>query len=97
VVRAVKEVEDALISEKKQRAHVAALEQQRDTAQKALQEAGERYRGGLTEYLPVLTQLLSVQGLELDIVRQKAALVADRIRIHRALGGTWPRTLQPVR
>jgi NodT family efflux transporter outer membrane factor (OMF) lipoprotein len=96
VVRAVKEVEDALISEQKQREHVAALEQQRDTAQKALQEAGERYRSGLTEYLPVLTQLLSVQGLELDLVRQKANLVANRIRIHRALGGTWPRALRPA-
>ena len=60
-----------------------------DTARQALEEAGNRYRNGLTDYLPVLTQLLSVQGLERDLIRKKAELLATRVRLYRALGGGW--------
>ncbi len=94
VYTAVKEVEDALVTEQKQREHIQALEQQVQTARKALEQAGERYRKGLNEYLPVLTQLLSVQNLELDLMRRKTDLVINRIRLHRALGGTWPESLK---
>jgi len=89
VVTAVKEVEDALVSEAKQQAHIDGLQQVIDTARQALEEAGNRYRNGLTDYLPVLTQLLSVQGLERDLIRRKAELIATRVRLYRALGGVW--------
>lgn len=93
VLAAVKEVEDALTSEARQREHIEGLEIVMATARRALEEAGVRYRNGLNDYLPVLTQLLTVQGLERDLIRKKAALLATRIRLHRALGGTWPRRL----
>ena len=64
VLTAIKEVEDALISELKQREHIKRLEIVTQTARKALREAGIRYRNGLTDYLPVLTQLLTVQRLK---------------------------------
>jgi multidrug efflux system outer membrane protein len=93
VVTAVKEVEDALVREAKLRAHIDGLKRVAATARQALQEAGVRYRNGLNDYLPVLTQLLTVQGLERDLIRQQAALLKARIGLHRALGGDWPATL----
>jgi outer membrane protein TolC len=95
VLTAVKEVEDALISEAKQREHIEGLEQVMTTARKALEEAGVRYQNGLNDYLPVLTQLLTVQGLERDLIRRKTALLNARVGLYRALGGTWTEGLEP--
>jgi outer membrane protein, multidrug efflux system len=93
VYTAVKEVEDALVQETKQREHIVRLGQVADTARKALEEAGVRYRKGLNDYLPVLTQLLSVQNLERDLIRRQANLLATRVGLFRALGGNWPNAL----
>ena len=95
VLTAIKEVEDALISESKRQEHIKGLEKVLDTARKALKQAGNRYRNGLTEYLPVLTQLLTVQGLERDLIQQQTNLVGARISLYRALGGTWTDSLTP--
>jgi NodT family efflux transporter outer membrane factor (OMF) lipoprotein len=89
VLTAIKEVEDALISEEKQRQHIDALDRQIIAARNALNEARERYRKGMNDYLPVLTQLLAVQGLERDIIQQKTQLLSFRVSLYRALGGAW--------
>jgi NodT family efflux transporter outer membrane factor (OMF) lipoprotein len=96
VLTAVKEVEDALISEAKQREHIQGLELVIDAARRALEQAIERYRKGLNDYLPVLTQLLAVQGLERDLIQRQTLLLIDRINLYRALGGTWVDNLQPM-
>jgi len=95
VLTAIKEVEDALVSEVKQREHIKALENVLVTARRALEEAGIRYRNGLTDYLPVLTQLLAVQNLERNLIRQRASLLNARISLYRSLGGTWTDSLTP--
>jgi multidrug efflux system outer membrane protein len=95
VLTAVKEVEDALISETKQREHIEALELQMDAAQRALDQAVLRYRKGVDNYLPVLTQLLTVQGLERDLIQRQTELVIYRVSLYRALGGTWTEALTP--
>ena len=95
VLTAIKEVEDALVSEVKQREHIKALENVLVTARKALEEAGIRYRNGLTDYLPVLTQLLAVQNLERNLIRQQAILLNARVSLYRSLGGTWTDSLTP--
>jgi NodT family efflux transporter outer membrane factor (OMF) lipoprotein len=93
VFTAIKEVEDVLIQEEKHRQHLSALEKQFTVSKNALREARERYSRGLNDYLPVLTQLLSVQGLERDILQMKQQLILDRIGLYRSLGGSWPETL----
>ena len=95
VLTAIKEVEDALVSEVKQREHIKALEMVLVTARRALEEAGIRYRNGLTDYLPVLTQLLAVQNLERNLIRQQAILLNARVSLYRSLGGTWTDSLTP--
>ncbi len=96
VLTAIKEVEDALISETKQREHIEALEREIEAAKNALNEARERYRKGLNEYLPVLTQLLTVQNLEIDLIQKKTQLLLNRISLHRALGGTWMKEVEQM-
>ena len=95
VLTAIKEVEDALVSEVKQREYIKALENVLVTARRALEEAGIRYRNGLTDYLPVLTQLLAVQNLERNLIRQRAILLNSRVSLYRSLGGTWTDSLTP--
>ena len=95
VLSAVREVEDALISETKIREHVVATENQLQAGKYALKEAGTRYLNGLNDYLPVLTQLLSVQGLENDLIRRHEDLLVARISLYRAIGGSWTDELSP--
>ena len=97
VLRAVKEVEDALVREEKQQAHIEGLQQVIATATRALEEAGARYRNGIGDYLPVLTQLLSVQSLENNLILRQENRMAARVALHRALGGGWPAELLPPR
>lgn len=94
VLAAVKEVEDALVSEAKQKQHIDGLRNVMATAGRALEEAGTRYRNGLNDYLPVLTQLTAVQSLERELIRKKAALLLTRIQLHRALGGPWTDSME---
>lgn len=93
VYGAVKEVEDALVAEQKRREHIRILETRLNTANQALEQAVERYRRGLSDYLPVLTQILAFQGLERDILLQQTRLLIDRISLCRALGGRWANEL----
>ncbi len=95
VLTGVKEVEDALESETRQREHISGLESVMAAARKGLEEAIQRYRRGLSDYLPVLTQLIAVQDLERDLIRQQETLVRFRIGLHRALGGGWIRDTDP--
>jgi NodT family efflux transporter outer membrane factor (OMF) lipoprotein len=96
VLTAIKEVEDALVSEQKLRRHIKGLAAQLNAAQNALTEAGQRYRKGLNDYLPVLTQLVAVQDLERDLIQRKADLLVVRVSLYRALGGTWTDSLVPL-
>jgi NodT family efflux transporter outer membrane factor (OMF) lipoprotein len=89
ILAAVQEVEDALVGEEKLQAHLEALQTQLDAAKNALNEARSRYRSGLSDYLPVLTQLVTVQNLERTTIQRKADLLVARVNLHRALGGTW--------
>ncbi len=93
VLTAVREVESSLIREEKIRENIQGIENQLEAARTALEEAGFRYRNGLIDYLPVLTQLLSVQNLELDFIARRTDLLIARIDLYRSIGGTWTEEL----
>jgi multidrug efflux system outer membrane protein len=95
VLIAVREVESALIREEKIRENITGIENQLQAAQTALSEAGFRYTNGLIDYLPVLTQLLSVQNLEFDLIARRTELLIARMNLYRAIGGTWTDALAP--
>ena len=93
VINAIKEVEDALTSEQKQRDYLGALDQRLDAARLSYGESINRYRNGLIEYTTVLIQLNTLQALERDRVAAQYDLLQYRINLYRALGGTWPNEL----
>lgn len=85
---AIEEVENTLSLEKEQLALLEALHEQYEIAKGTLSETRKRYLQGVSDYLPLLTALQSVQRLEQDILREKRALVSNRILLYRALGGS---------
>lgn len=98
VLTAIKEVEDALIRERKQREHIEGLSRQLKDARNALREASGRYQAGLSDYLPVLAALERTQSLARTLVVARRELLVTRIDLYRALGGTWTQELEaPVR
>lgn len=88
-VGALREVEEALVREREQRAHIDLLVAQRVTANAAVDAAREQYRNGLVDYLRVLNALSTAQRLEQDILTAHRQLLTFRVNLHRALGGGW--------
>lgn len=97
VLAAVLEVEESLTREAKISEHIRWAERQLKAAKSALSEARFRYTNGLNDYLPVLTQLLSVQNLEIDLIARREDLLIARVNLYRAIGGSWPSDLLPPR
>jgi outer membrane protein, multidrug efflux system len=89
VLVALREVEDALVEQREQVRLVARLDRQVDAARATLAEARLRYVNGLSDFLPVLTALQGLQDVERQRVAAQRELLARRVRLHRALGGTW--------
>ncbi|MEN8255002.1 MAG: TolC family protein [Verrucomicrobiota bacterium] len=94
VINAIKEVEDALVSEQKQRDYIEALDRNLELSRNSHKEAVNRYRNGLIEYLPVLVELVSLQNLERERVEAQYNLLRYRINLYRALGGSWADELE---
>lgn len=90
VLNAIKEVENALVSEKKQYDYIAKLDNQLNAARRSYEESVNRYRNGLVEYTTVLRELNILQGLERNRITAQYDLLRYRIDLYRALGGSWP-------
>lgn len=88
VLTALQEVEDALSNEIHLKAYLGATQQELSYARHALQEAEQRYRKGLSDYLPVLTALASTQRLERNVLSARQELLSNRVALYRALGGS---------
>ncbi|MFW5920242.1 MAG: TolC family protein [Polyangiales bacterium] len=93
VNQATLEVQTALAQEREQRKHIEDLETEVEVAEDTLQAARDRYRQGLTDFLPVLTALRAKQQSELSLLQARRLLLSYRIQLHRALGGTWTHDL----
>jgi len=89
VLNAFREVEDALVREKKQTDYIGSLGKQLTAAKNALSEAQLRYRKGDIEYLDVLASLTSVQSLERGMLSASRDLLLYRVSLYRALGARW--------
>ena len=85
---AVREVEDALSDERAHAGLVERLSAELVIAQSLLDESRHRYRQGLTDYLPVLSAVVTVQNLERRLIASRRDRVIARVLLHRALGGS---------
>lgn len=95
VIKAVLEVQSAIVQESRQATVLEKLEDQQQVAQIALDLARERYQSGALDYLRILTALRTLQNAEqalLDARRQQLSL---RVQTCRALGGSWTKNLTP--
>lgn len=89
ILEAVREVQDALIRERRIAERLLALEREIASSRQAMEEAQRRYLGGATDYLTVLTALRSVQQSERDALVARRELLTNRVTLWRALGGSW--------
>ena len=84
------EVESSLVLERQERLRIQYLEDEFRLANVTLEATRDRYRAGLSDFLPVLTALATRQLSELQLVAARRQLVSYRIQLYRALGGAWP-------
>ena len=86
LVNAVGEVQTALAVGRSSRELVANLEERLGEARRVLLLTSESYREGATDYLNVLTALLSQQGLEQALIDARRQQLASRLQLCRSLG-----------
>ena len=84
---AIEETENGIWQEKYQAELLDSLADQLQISQANLTETRNRYMQGLTDYLPVLTALQSLQRLEREVLTQNRQLLITRVHLYRALGG----------
>jgi NodT family efflux transporter outer membrane factor (OMF) lipoprotein len=84
---AVRDVETAIVQERKQGEEVARIAEQLEIARRLLRETRTRYAQGLTDYLPVLNAVVTEQQLERELLATRRLLLSFRVALHRAVGG----------
>ena len=89
VLTAFGEVEDALTREHQQRRLLGSLASQLDTATEVTNQLRRRFTQGATDYLDVLTALVSQQSLERQVLQARLNLIDARVELARALAGGW--------
>jgi multidrug efflux system outer membrane protein len=95
VQQALREVEDALVDNRK----IASIGEHQTLLvthlQRSLELADQRYREGLTGQLDVLDAQRELLAAELDLTRTQRDRLMAVVRLYAALGGGWhtPATL----
>jgi len=95
VAEAVQEVENSLITEKRQTEYINLLKDQLDASRITVKNAHLQYMNGQDNYLDYLTAWTTAQSLERQLVEEQATLVKNRVTLYRTLGGDWTKKLIP--
>ena len=90
VLNALREVEDALVRERRQAAYVASLEKQLTHAEAALEQALEAYASGAGDFLRCLGATAAVEQLQQQLTAARLQLLLYRVDLYRAMAGGWP-------
>jgi multidrug efflux system outer membrane protein len=89
VLQAFAEVEGALLTNKEQTDRRNRLLKYREAAAATLDAAADRYARGLVDYLTVLDARLVDIDAELQVIAVEFDILANHVRLCRALGGGW--------
>ncbi len=89
VLRAIREVEDALIQNHKLNERLAKVNQQVNEARLAEELSRDRYARGVESYLTVLATERRRQDAEASLLQVEQDYWNARIDLHLALGGDW--------
>lgn len=89
VLAAFQEVEDALVNNYASEQRVERLAETARATGASLRLSMDRYLAGLDDYLPVLTAQRADADTRSRLIAAQRQLLADRISLARALGGSW--------
>jgi outer membrane protein, multidrug efflux system len=89
VLKALKEVEDALIALRGDRERLRSLENAASAADSATEMARQRYSSGLVDFQTVLETQRTRLAAQDGVASSKADISTDHVRLYKALGGGW--------
>lgn len=89
VLRALSDVEIALVRLSRERARAMQLDQAAKSARRSTELAEELYRGGLLEFLDLLDARRTQYLAEDAATQANAAVVSNTVALYRTLGGGW--------
>jgi outer membrane protein TolC len=89
VLKALSEVEDALVALRSDRERLQHLQNAFESADIAAVLASERYRSGLVDFQTVLDTQRTRLGTQESVAIARAAVSTDHVRLYKALGGGW--------
>lgn len=95
VLRALKDVEDALIRIRTEQERKKTLQSGLKDAERGLAAVDSRYRTGLVDLTSVLSAQQSVLQDRDQLVQSDAALRRDMVSLYKALGGGWETMPKP--
>ena len=90
--RSLSLVEDALTNESLYGQRLKLEEDAQRERSEAVRLATIKYQGGAIDLLPVLQLQADELGVESEVIRLRNALLANRINLHLALGGSFDST-----
>ena len=96
VLKALREVEDALVALRSGRERQARLQQAAQSAAAAAQLARYRYGSGLADFQTVLETQRNALATRDALASARADLSAGQVRLVQALGGGWRETGVPL-
>ena len=89
VLAALKEVEDALVALRNDRAQLERLRNAAEAAANAALLAQQRYASGLIDFQVVLETQRTLLNTQDSVANTVAKVSADHVRLYKALGGGW--------
>jgi len=89
VLRAQREVEDALTAYLRAQENAELLARSADAAQRSLDLAFVQYRQGITDFTTVLTAQQALQNIQDGLAGALGGIGINLVALYRALGGGW--------
>ena len=89
VLTALKDVEDALVALKGDRARLGYLQGAAAAAGNAALLAQQRYASGLIDFQTVLQTQRTLMTAQDSVASAQADISTDHVRLYKALGGGW--------
>lgn len=89
VLKAQEEVENALTAYAKEQIRHQSLKRSVAAAKRTEFLAEDRYKAGLVDFYNVLDAQRSLLELQDELTQSKGEVVADLVRLYKALGGGW--------
>ena len=96
IVRALEDVENALVTRAQERQRAASLQSAAESAEAALSHAQSLYDRGQIDLLPLLDAQRARLSVRLSANDSNTRLLLDSVQLYKALGGGWQVFEQPA-